>query len=305
MLTEYIRQIIAANPEYAGVTPVIEKEILHHDIMAAMVKQGVMPSLTFIGGTSLRLCHNSSRLSEDLDFNGGHDFKPSSFSGLEVEIQKYIQNKYEVQVWVNKPAEDNQANTSSWKISIEKESNRPDLPRQKMHIDICAIPSFDIEKRPLINHYNIVAPTEGLLIPVQSLTETLADKFIALAYRARRIKPRDVWDIVWIKQRGVAVSKQLINKKLAARGKTNEDFIEALTIQLDKLQHDDEARKDFNIEMSRFIPNQIKERTIDNPDYWPYVQSEISTMSLSILNNGIKNNKFDMGANFKAYKKAP
>ncbi len=296
MLTEYIRQIIAANPEYAGVTPVIEKEILHHDIMAAMVKQGVMPSLTFIGGTSLRLCHNSSRLSEDLDFNGGHDFKPSSFSGLEVEIQKYIQNKYEVQVWVNKPAEDNQANTSSWKISIEKESNRPDLPRQKMHIDICAIPSFDIEKRPLINHYNIVAPTEGLLIPVQSLTETLADKFIALAYRARRIKPRDVWDIVWIKQRGVAVSKQLINKKLVARGKTNEDFIEALTIQLDKLQHDDEVRKDFNIEMSRFIPNQIKERTIDNPDYWPYVQSEISTMSLSILNNGIKNNKFDMGS---------
>ncbi|MBB1423848.1 nucleotidyl transferase AbiEii/AbiGii toxin family protein [Pseudoalteromonas sp. SG43-7] len=295
MLTEYIRQIIAANPEYAGVTPVIEKEILHHDIMAAMVKQGVMPSLTFIDGTSLRLCHNSSRLSEDLDFNGGHDFKPSSFSGLEVEIQKYIQNKYEVQVWVNKPAEDNQANTSSWKISIEKESNRPDLPRQKMHIDICAIPSFDIEKRPLINHYNIVAPTEGLLIPVQSLTETLADKFIALAYRARRIKPRDVWDIVWIKQRGVAVSKQLINKKLVARGKTNEDFIEALTIQLDKLQHDDEVRKDFNIEMSRFIPNQIKERTIDNPDYWPYVQSEISTMSLSILNNGIKNNKFDMG----------
>lgn len=296
MLTEYIRQIIAANPEYAGVTPVIEKEILHHDIMAAMVKQGVLPSLTFIGGTSLRLCHNSSRLSEDLDFNGGHDFKPCDFNGLEVEIQKYIQNKYEVQVWVNKPAEDNQANTSSWKISIEKESNRPDLPRQKMHIDVCAIPSFDIEKRPLINHYNIVAPTEGLLIPVQSLTETLADKFIALAYRARRIKPRDVWDIVWIKQRGVAVSKQLINKKLAARGKTNEDFIEALTIQLDKLQHDDEVRKDFNIEMSRFIPNQIKERTIDNPDYWPYVQSEIKNMSFPLLNNDIKKNEFDMGS---------
>ncbi|MFC1236433.1 nucleotidyl transferase AbiEii/AbiGii toxin family protein [Vibrio sp. F74] len=65
-----------------------------------------------------------------------------------------------------------------------------------MHIDVCAIPSFDAEKRALINHYNIVVPTEGLLIPVQSLEETLADKFIALAYRARRIKPRDVWDII-------------------------------------------------------------------------------------------------------------
>ena len=79
MLKEYIRQIVNANPEYAAVTPVIEKEILHHDIMDVMVKQGAMQSLTFIGGTSLRLCYNSSRLSEDLDFNGGHNFKPSDF----------------------------------------------------------------------------------------------------------------------------------------------------------------------------------------------------------------------------------
>src|SRR5690606_41827601 len=109
--------------------------------------------------------------------------------------------------------------TVSWKISIAKEANRPDLPRQKMHIDVCAIPSFDIEKRPLINHYDIVVPTEGILVPVQSLQETLADKLIALAYRARRIKPRDVWDIVWIKQRGINVSKTLEQQKLAARRK--------------------------------------------------------------------------------------
>ena len=30
-----------------------------------------------------------------------------------------------------------------------------------MHIDVCAIPSFDIQRRPLINHYDIVVPTEG------------------------------------------------------------------------------------------------------------------------------------------------
>ncbi|EJI86956.1 hypothetical protein AEST_05020 [Alishewanella aestuarii B11] len=64
----------------------------------------------------------------------------------------------------------------------------------------------------MLNHYNIVVPTEGILVPVQSLQETLADKFIAVAYRARRIKPRDIWDIVWIKQRGVALSKELVEK---------------------------------------------------------------------------------------------
>jgi predicted nucleotidyltransferase component of viral defense system len=294
MLKEYIRHIVDSNPEYAAVTPVIEKEILHHDIMDVMVKQGAMQSLTFIGGTSLRLCYNSSRLSEDLDFNGGRDFKPSDFNGLDVDIQKYIQKKYEMEVWVNKPNEDKQGDTSTWKISIEKEANRPDLPRQKMHIDVCSIPSFDVEKRALINHYNIVVPTEGLLIPVQSLEEALADKFIALAYRARRIKPRDVWDIVWIKQRGVGVSTALIDKKLEVRNKTKADFTEELRTQVDKLLQDDEVRKDFNMEMSRFVPGNVKERTLDNPDYWTYVQSEIKNMSTPLLDGDKPKNKFDM-----------
>ncbi|WP_198533002.1 MULTISPECIES: nucleotidyl transferase AbiEii/AbiGii toxin family protein [Salinivibrio] len=74
MLKQQIRQIVQSNPDYASVTPVIEKEILHHDIMDVLIKQGVLQRLTFIGGTSLRMCYNSSRLSEDLDFNGGHFF---------------------------------------------------------------------------------------------------------------------------------------------------------------------------------------------------------------------------------------
>lgn len=295
MLKEQIRKIIAQNPEYAAITPVIEKEILHHDIMDVLVQEGAMQSLTFIGGTSLRMCYNSVRLSEDLDFNGGHTFKPSDFDGLELEIKHYIQRKYETEVWVSKPTDEKQGDTSSWKISIEKEANRPDLPRQKMHIDVCAIPSFDVEKHLLINHYNIIAPTEGLLIPVQSLTETLADKFIALAYRARRIKPRDIWDIVWIKQRGVDVSSQLIEQKLAARHKDLGDFRHALQQQLNKLLHSEEVYQDFIMEMTRFIPLQIKQRTLDEPDYWSYVQREVSMMVKQILAPSSPTLTFDMG----------
>lgn len=295
MLKQQIRQIVQANPDYAAVTPVIEKEILHHDIMDVLIKQGVMQRLTFIGGTSLRMCYNSSRLSEDLDFNGGHDFKPSEFEGLESEIQTYIQNKYETEVWVSKPSGEQQGYTVSWKISIVKEASRPDLPRQKMHIDVCAIPSFDIEKRPLLNHYDIVVPTEGILVPVQSLQETLADKLIALAYRARRIKPRDIWDIVWIKQRGINLSKTLVEKKLVARQKQTEDFRQALSVQLGKLMSEDEVRNDFNMEMSRFIPKQIKERTLDNPEYWAYVQAEVNAIASELLNDETPKNPFDMG----------
>lgn len=295
MLKQQIRQIVQANPGYEAITPVIEKEILHHDIMDVLIKHGVMQRLTFIGGTSLRMCYNSARLSEDLYFNGGHDFKPTEFDGLENEIQAYIQKKYETDVWVNKPTDNQQGNTVSWKISIEKEANRPDLPRQKMHIDVCAIPSFDVEKKPLLNHYNIVVPTEGILVPVQSLQEILADKLIALAYRARRIKPRDLWDIVWIKQRGVEISKALVEQKLAARQKQSDDFSDALKIQVTRLLQDDEVRTDFTQEMSRFIPNQIKERTLDNPEYWRYLQEEVNATASLLLNQTVPKPKFDMG----------
>lgn len=293
MLTAKIHKVLTNNPEYSTITPVLEKEILHHDIIDVLVRHGAMQRLTFIGGTSLRMCYNSARLSEDLYFNAGFDFKPTDFSGLEVEIRNYLQKKYEIEVWVSKPSEDRQSNTSSWKISIVKESNRPDLPRQKMHIDVCAIPSFDIERKPLINHYNIQVPTEGLLIPVQSLNEAMADKLIAFAYRSRRIKPRDLWDLIWIKQRGIKVNKELLKKKLVAREKAFENFSDEIQQQLKKLIIDPDVENDFKQEISRFVPAQIKQRTLDQPEYWPYLQDEVRNLVNAALNSAPPK-QFDM-----------
>lgn len=296
MLQAQIREILQRQPEYAGITPVIEKEILHHDILHVMVEHGALHNLSFIGGTSLRLCYNSSRLSEDLDFNGGHDFNPDNFDGLESDIKNYIQKKYDTHVTVSKPNKDKQGDTKSWKISIERVPNRPDLPRQKMHIDICSIPSFDVKKRPLINHYGLGFSTEGILVPVQSLEETLADKFIALAYRARRIKPRDVWDIVWAHQQGVAVNTVLVEQKLEVRSKTRQDFASALQQQIGKLLSDKEVQADFYSEMSRFLPEKIKKRTLDNPEYWEYVTSQTNDLAKPLIQTTFNSKpRFDMG----------
>jgi hypothetical protein len=49
------------------------------------------------------------------------------------------------------------------------------------------------------------------------------------------------------------------------------------------------------MEMGRFIPKQIKERTLDNPDYWPYVQGEVNAIASELLNGGTSKNPFDMG----------
>jgi len=46
--------------------PVIEKELLHYDILFVLDKEKLLDKLTFQGGTSLRLCYGAVRFSEDL-----------------------------------------------------------------------------------------------------------------------------------------------------------------------------------------------------------------------------------------------
>ena len=60
----------------------------------------------------------------------------------------------------------------------------------------------------------------------------------------------------------------------------------------------EEVRNDFNMEMSRFIPKKIKERTVDNPEYWAYVQSEINAIASELLNDERPKNPFDMGQSY-------
>jgi len=46
---------------------VVEKELLHHDILRILSEARLLSQLTFIGGTCLLACYGSNRLSEDFD----------------------------------------------------------------------------------------------------------------------------------------------------------------------------------------------------------------------------------------------
>jgi len=274
MLNILVNQALRNKEHLLGLEDVIEKEILHHDIMAVLHRAGILQRLTFIGGTSLRLCYNSSRLSEDLDFTAGLDFEPKEFAGLGDELQNYLVNKYGLSVTVREPKLTN-TDTSTWKITIEKHNNRPDLPSQKMHIDVCSLPSFDILNRPIMDHYGINSPMAGLPIPVQSMQEILADKMIAFAYRERRIKPRDVWDIVWLKQQGVNQMPELVLKKLDVRKKPLEDFNEKISKHALLVENDTDTKINFHNEMKRFLPQDLTKRTIEQSVFWDYLTNVI------------------------------
>jgi predicted nucleotidyltransferase component of viral defense system len=267
--------VLKNNPQYHGMHDSVEKELLQHDILEVLKKEGVLKDLVFIGGTSLRLCYNSSRLSEDLDFNAGFDFDAKSLSGLEQSIKAFLESKYEIEVNVILP-KDNGSNTSTWKVTLEREAIRPDLPRRRMHIDICALPSFDVQSRSVINHYGIPSTVSGLIIPVQSMAETLVDKMIALAYRPRRIKPRDVWDIVWLQQQGGVQTQSVLQNKLSAREKNTDDFIHRLSSNVEKIIENKGTYQDFFQEMSRFVPQKVAHETLQNAEFWPYVGSAVA-----------------------------
>ena len=61
-------------PHLSSLRIVVEKELLHHDILRVLNQNHLLTNLTFIGGTCLRTCYGGIRLSEDLDFTGGKVF---------------------------------------------------------------------------------------------------------------------------------------------------------------------------------------------------------------------------------------
>jgi predicted nucleotidyltransferase component of viral defense system len=44
-------------------------EYLQHELLDSMFKEKISASLSFIGGTAIRILHHNSRFSEDLDFD--------------------------------------------------------------------------------------------------------------------------------------------------------------------------------------------------------------------------------------------
>src|SRR3546814_12675790 len=83
-------------PGRAHMRPVIEKELLHYDILFALSQAKLLDSLTFQGGTSLRLCHRAPRFSEDLDVAGGIDFGVRQLHDIGRCLRDHVGARYEL-----------------------------------------------------------------------------------------------------------------------------------------------------------------------------------------------------------------
>lgn len=259
----------------APLQAVVEKELLHHDILREMSRAGLLASLTFIGGTCLRACYGSSRLSEDLDFTGGAGFSRSSLTALAQVLVERLQRKYDLGVEVSEPTRET-GNVDTWGLKVHTYPGQRDLPAQRINIDICAIPSYEPRPMMLRNHYGVDMGTGGLILRAQSREEILTDKLIAFALRPNRLKNRDLWDIAWLHQQGVVLPLALLPLKLRDRHCDSRRFLRLLAERRQALLSEPQLYDEFRQEMRRFLPAGLVAETVEQPAFWSYLTSLIA-----------------------------
>lgn len=275
LFDQLVTEALRLRSDLTTLRPVVEKEILHHDILREMGEAGLLKGLTFIGGTCLRACYGSPRLSEDLDFTGGSDFSKDDLVDLARILPERIQARYNLPVRISEPVRTD-AKVSTWKLTIETRPGNRHLPVQRIHLDICAIPSHSPRPVMLRNLYGVDLGTSGLILQAQSREEILADKIIALAFREGRIKNRDLWDITWLVQQGIVLPVDLIPMKIRDHQRTTGDFMELLETRVATIRSDAQVREDFLKEMRRFLPASTLRDTLEKTEWWVFLNHVIA-----------------------------
>lgn len=278
LFDQLVNQALAHQTELTQLRVVVEKELLHHDILLAMSEAGLLEKLCFIGGTCLRACYGSNRLSEDLDFTGGSDFKRETLAELKTVLIHKLQLKYGLSVQVSEPHKDT-SNVDTWKLRIQTRPERKDLPAQRINIDICAIPSYRPQAKALLNPYGVDMGTQGLILMAEPLEEIYVDKILAFALRPGRIKNRDLWDLLWLKQQTIKPAFELLANKINDHQRSKTEFLNLMHKRITLLTEDAQVKKDFRHEMQRFLPTEIVENTINNDHFWEYLCLEIPSLA--------------------------
>ncbi len=274
-----VDQALSNRQDLAPLRVVVEKELLHHDIMLTLSSAGLLAGLTFIGGTCLRACYGSNRLSEDLDFTGGAGFDRERLAALARVLVEKLKGKYGLVVEVSEPVRE-QGNVATWKLKVQTRPGRKDMPAQRINIDVCSIPSYQAMPTVLLNPYGVEMGTSGLILQAESREEIYTDKIVAFALRPNRIKNRDLWDMAWLHQQGVKPALDLLADKLKDHQVGANEFLAELERRVGWLNSDVQVAADFRNEMRRFLPVLLVEQTVMQAAFWQFLVGHMNGLHI-------------------------
>ena len=282
LFDELVNTALKNKQELTPLRVVVEKELLHHDILRVLSAAGLLKKLTFIGGTCLRACYGSNQLSEDLDFTGGSDFTRDQLAAMSNVLVESLKAKYGLEINVTDPVRD-EGNVDTWKLRVQTRPGRKDLSAQRINIDVCAIPSYQPRPMALLNPYGVEMGTSGLILNAQSREEIFADKLVAFALRPNRLKNRDLWDIAWLHQQKIKPALDLITGKLSDHHAEPNTYLKAFSERTSSLKKDPEIAKEFRKEMARFLPNETVKETVNSEKFWEYLSNLIENYYQQVI----------------------
>lgn len=266
--------------------PVIEKELLHYDILFGLDRDGLLDELTFQGGTALRLCYGSQRFSEDLDFAGGRDFSRARLEGIKASLEGYIGQRYGLEVRVREPAElendpgDRGLHVDTWQLSIITAPRRPDIPRQRIKLEVANVAAYSKVPRSLNVNYDFLPDGYGdTLVLTESLDEIMADKLVSLVNTQRYVRHRDIWDLRWLKQQGAGINPVWVANKI--NDYRIDDYgarLNDMRARLPQIVHS----AAFANEMNRFLPSDVQQRTLQKPKFLDFLVLEIDGLLAAV-----------------------
>jgi len=266
----------------AHMRPVIQKELLHYEILYSLDDAGLLDRLTFQGGTSLRLCHGAPRCSEDLDFVGGAEFNRQQLEPIKECIERYTGQRYDLDVSVREPRdlkddrEYADLKIDKWQIAVTTDPGRRNIPRQRIKIEVANVNAYSREPRAVQLNYDFLPEGYGdTLVLSESLDEIMADKLVSLVNTTGYVRNRDIWDLRWLKQQGAAPRTDWVRNKV--RDYRIDNYRDKLTQMLERLPEIIQGSV-FQREISRFIPQEVAERTLMKPKFKQFLTTEVSEM---------------------------
>ena len=276
-LDHLVALAVAENPRLEGMGPVLEKELLHYDILLGLHGGGFLNGLVFNGGTALRLCHGAARFSEDLDFDAGTGFTCRRMPGLEACIRDCLTDRYGLETLVQPPKARRREGPSvdTWRISIVTRPGRPDLPRQHIHLDISNMPAHSGEPATLRRNFEgLPDGIEHMVLQVRSKDGILADKLVAFPATLDRknLRWRDLWDMCWLTQNGAELNTALVQAR--ARDFRITDFTDRLAAAAERTP-ELIGSDGFINHLSRFLDRRMAEATVRNPEWRESAAREI------------------------------
>ena len=263
-----LADLVTAAPEFQGCESIVEKEILHYELLHLLDRGGWLDKLVFQGETSLRLCHGSSRMSEDLDFSGGQGFSAENMAGLAAYLEGNLPAQARgLKVVVRPPKRARELpgdiRVSTWRVDIEMEPRQKHQPRQRIKIDIDNTLSHTSHARQIGKNYKEL-PDYNFMVHVQGEEEILANKLVAFPTSvATRNRPRyrDIWDMNWLRSRG-HIRVDLLASKMKEHN-VPPSLIDAAADKAAGLVHSPA----FAMEMRRFLLPGTAAETLDNPPF--------------------------------------